>query len=53
MNVGHKDGTIYSSESGYIRPCKKKSLNCYRCGRKGHKSNNCYTKKHIKGHWIK
>ena len=55
MNVGHKDGTIYDSEFGYIRPIKKKSfsLTCYRCGRKGHKPNNCYANKHIKGYFIK
>ena len=53
MNIGHKDGTIYDSEFGYIRPIKKKTLNCYRCGRKGHKSNKCYAKKHMKGYWIK
>ena len=31
----------------------KKSSNCYRCGRKGHYSSNCYAKKHIKGYYLK
>ena len=30
----------------------KKSSNCYRCGRKGHYSSNCYAKKHIKGYYL-
>jgi cellular nucleic acid-binding protein len=28
------------------------SLNCYRCGRKGHYSSNCYASKHIKGYCL-
>ena len=31
----------------------KKSSNCYRCGRKGHYSTNCYASKHIKGYYLK
>tara|TARA_Y200000002_G_C22618383_1_gene637063 strand:- start:918 stop:1352 length:435 start_codon:yes stop_codon:yes gene_type:complete len=30
----------------------KKSSICYRCGRKGHYSSNCYAKKHIKGYYL-
>ena len=34
--------------------CKnKKSLNCYRCGRKGHNSSDCYASRHIKGYYLK
>ena len=25
---------------------------CYRCGRPGHKSNECYAQKHKKGYWL-
>lgn len=31
----------------------KISSNCYRCGRKGHYSSNCYAIKHIKGYYLK
>ena len=31
----------------------KKSSNCYRCGRKGHCSSDCYASKHIKGYYLK
>ena len=35
------------------RKYKKNTLNCcYRCGRKGHFSSNCYASKHIKGYYI-
>ena len=30
----------------------KKSSNCYRCGRKGHYSSECYALKHIKGYHL-
>jgi len=36
--------------------CKQKNnttnLNCYRCGREGHFSNNCYATKHINGKFL-
>ena len=35
------------------RKYKKNSLNCYRCGRKGHYSSGCYASKHIKGYYLK
>jgi predicted GIY-YIG superfamily endonuclease len=31
---------------------KKSTGNCYRCGRKGHYSNNCYASTHIKGYGL-
>tara|TARA_Y100001970_G_scaffold118388_1_gene146957 strand:- start:238 stop:1035 length:798 start_codon:yes stop_codon:yes gene_type:complete len=59
--IGSRDGTIFlgiGENSGYYRPyniLQKKSNNikCYRCGRIGHYSNNCFAKKHIKGYWLK
>lgn len=57
--IGARDGTIYSSQYGEIRPIKKsynknnyKSSKCYRCGRSGHFSSNCYASKHVKGYYL-
>jgi len=35
------------------RKYKKNTLKCYRCGRNGHYSSNCYASKHIKGYYLK
>ena len=39
-----------------ICSCRKYKTNsnstCYRCGRKGHYSTDCYASKHIKGHYL-
>ena len=59
-NTGARDGTVFiggiGTNSDYYRPYKisktKTSGNCYRCGRSGHYSNNCFAKKHIKGYWL-
>ena len=41
-----------NSEYNYFQT-NKKSSNCYRCGRKGHYSSNCYALRHIKGYYLK
>ena len=52
--IGHKDGTIFDSTRGYIRPKQKTKKNsCYRCGRTGHYSTSCYANTHIKGYYLK
>ena len=52
--IGAKDGTIYSSEMGYVRPIKEKkkdnSSKCFTCGRSSHRAYQCYAKTHIQGH---
>lgn len=34
------------------RKYKNNTLKCYRCGRKGHYSSNCYASKHVKGYYL-
>jgi hypothetical protein len=34
------------------RNYKNNTLKCYRCGRKGHYSSNCYASKHVKGYYL-
>ena len=41
----------YESEGDKQYNKSKKSI-CYRCGRTGHYSNNCYASRHIKGYYI-
>jgi len=41
-----------SDEESYFQTNKKLSI-CYRCGRKGHYSSDCYASKHIKGYYLK
>ena len=61
--AGHRDGTFSIGGREDIgidvdinwRPIKKnrKSYSkCYRCGRKGHHTSNCYANKHIKGYYL-
>ena len=41
-----------SEEEIYYNESKKTSSGCYRCGRTGHYSNNCYAQKHIDGYYL-
>ena len=57
-NAGARDGTIYDSSRGYIRPkryksrSKRSSGKCCRCGRYSHKAKNCYASTHISGKYL-
>ena len=42
----------FKNNNNYKSSYNNKKINCYRCGREDHYSNDCYATKHIKGYWL-
>jgi hypothetical protein len=51
-NKANKDNIKVSAVSGKSKSIQKGNL-CYRCGREGHFSTDCYATKHVKGYVLK
>ena len=47
-----KQGNMLIDELYDSSDSEEEDIICYRCGRPGHKSTECYAQRHVKGYWL-